>query len=140
MLLSPGIPNFGPPTFRWALYGFPMLMIPSRNTVKRFINGASIKGYSRQDLVQEQMMVAVPHLRNRNFMRPVFHDEELGQVSAPCLLLIGDHEIMYEPVKAAARACELIPNLTTKLVPNASHMLNSDQPEIVDDLILRFLT
>lgn len=138
-LLAPGIPNFGPPTLRWASFGLPMLMTPSRFTVKRFLNGASQKGYLVQDLVQEQMMVAVPQLRNRNFMRPEFSDEELGKINFPCLLLIGDHEIMYDPVKALERARQLIPNLETAKIANAGHSVNSDQPEIVDEHILKFL-
>jgi pimeloyl-ACP methyl ester carboxylesterase len=139
VLLAPGIPNFGPPTLWWAYYGFPMLVFPSRSTVKRFINGASVRGYSPEDPVQEQMITAVPHLRHPSFPRPIFTDAELGQISVPVLLLIGDHEIMYDPTKAISRACRLIPNLTAELVSNAGHFLNSDQPEIVNNLILQFL-
>jgi len=58
---------------------------------------------------------------------------------APTLLLIGDHEIMYEPRKAVQRARQLIPNLQAELVAGAGHMLNSDQPEIVNKRILQFL-
>ncbi|MGA2505092.1 MAG: alpha/beta hydrolase [Anaerolineales bacterium] len=139
-LLAPGIPNFGPPTFLWARYGLPMLMAPSRFTIKRFINGASEKGFSTQDLVHIQMQAAVPQMRNRNFMRPAFLDEELGSIKNACLLMIGDHEIMYEPGKAMERGCQLIPNLETKLISHAGHFLNSDQPEIVDEQIVRFLS
>ncbi len=139
ILLAPGIPNFGPPTARWASYGMPMLLFPSRFTVKRFINGASTKGYQPQDPVQEQMIVSVPQLRKRTFLRPVFINEELGSIKTPCFLLIGDHEIEYDPGGALQRACQLIPNLTAELIPNANHFLNSDQPEIINRRILQFL-
>jgi pimeloyl-ACP methyl ester carboxylesterase len=46
---------------------------------------------------------------------------------------------MYEPKTALNRATRLIPNLQTGLIQNASHMLNSDQPEEVDDRVLKFL-
>ncbi len=45
VLLSPGIPNFAPPTLQWANYGMPMMLFPSRFTIKRFISGISMKGY-----------------------------------------------------------------------------------------------
>ena len=138
-LLAPGIPNFGLPTLRWANYGMPMMLLPSRFTVKRFINGISAKGYSQEDPVLEQMIIGIMNMRHVSFMRPVFTDEELKRIAVPILLLIGDHEIMYEPQKALERATRLIPKLQTELIPNASHMLNRDQPELVNKKILDFL-
>jgi pimeloyl-ACP methyl ester carboxylesterase len=139
VLLAPGIPNFGPPTLQWASYGMPMLFLPSRFTVQRFIAGASIKGYSREDPVHEQMIIGMKAMRKPSFMRPVFTDDELGQMAAPTLLLIGDHEIMCEPKKALANAARLIPNLQAEVVPDASHMLNSDQPELINSCAREFL-
>jgi pimeloyl-ACP methyl ester carboxylesterase len=139
VLLAPGIPNFGPPTPQWANYGMPMVLLPSRFTIKRFINGASTKGYSKEDPVYEQMIIGMTNMRNVLFMRPVFTDEELKRMIVPILLLVGDHEIMYEPEKALDRATWLIHYLQAELIPNAGHMLNSDQPELVDACVLKFL-
>jgi pimeloyl-ACP methyl ester carboxylesterase len=60
-------------------------------------------------------------------------------MAVPTLLLIGDHEIMYEPNKAIDCATRLIPGLQAKLIRNANHMLNSDQSVRVNQLILDFL-
>jgi pimeloyl-ACP methyl ester carboxylesterase len=139
VLLAPGIPNFGPPTLQWANYGMPMMLLPSRFTVKRFINGVSTKGYSKEDPVYEQMIIGMTNMRKVSFMRPVFTEKELKRMTVPVLLLIGDREIMYEPKKALNQATRLIPNLQAELIQNASHMLNSDQPEEVDDRVLKFL-
>lgn len=139
VLLAPGIPIFGPPTLQWVNYGMPMMLLPSRFTVKRFINGASTKGYSKADLVYEQMIIGMTNMRKVSFMRPVITVEELKRMTVSVLLLIGDREIMYEPKTALNRATRLIPNLQTGLIQNASHMLNSDQPEEVDDRVLKFL-
>ncbi|HUH96246.1 MAG TPA: alpha/beta hydrolase [Anaerolineales bacterium] len=139
VLLAPGIPNFGPPTLQWANYGMPMLFMPSRLTVRRFINATSTKGYSREDLVHEQMIIGMMNMRHVSFMRPVFTKEELMRMAAPTLLLIGDHEIMYEPRKALERAARLISDLQAELIPNAGHMLNGDQPELINKRILSFL-
>lgn len=139
VLLAPGIPNFGSPTLQWANYGMPMMTFPSRSTVKRFINGTSTTGYSINDPVHEQMIIGMMNMKNVSFMRPVFSDEELKQMQAPTLLLVGDREIMYEPRKALERASGLIPNLRAELIPNAIHLINSDQSLIVDEFILKFL-
>ncbi len=60
-------------------------------------------------------------------------------MTVPTLLLIGDHEIMYEPHKAIDVATRLIPGLQSELIPNANHMLNSDQAVRVNQLITDFL-
>ncbi len=139
VLLAPGIPNFGSPTMQWANYGMPMMLLQSRFTAKRFINGISMKGYSPEDPVHEQMILGMINMKKLSFMRPVFTDEELKRMSVPTLLLIGDHEIMYEPHKALDSASRLIPNLKTELIPNASHFLIRDQPELTNAHILNFL-
>jgi pimeloyl-ACP methyl ester carboxylesterase len=139
VLLSPGIPNFGPPTLQWANYGMPMMFLPSRFTIKRFINGISMKGYSQEDPVHEQMIIGVINMRRVSFMRPVFGEDEFKRMTMPVLLLIGDHEIMYDPQKALDRATQLIPGLRAELIPNANHMLNGDQAEFLNGRILQFL-
>jgi pimeloyl-ACP methyl ester carboxylesterase len=100
----------------------------------------SKNGYQADDPVYEQMIVGMPQLRHPTFVRPVFSDAELRELRAPTLLLIGDHEIMYEPRRALERATQLLPNLRAELVPNAGHMLNSDQPAVVDERMLQFLS
>jgi pimeloyl-ACP methyl ester carboxylesterase len=117
-----------------------MMLLPSRFTVRRFIDGVSIKGYSKEDPVHEQMIVGITNMRKVSFMRPSFTDEEFKRMDRPTLLLIGDHEIMYEPRKALECAARLIPGLQTELIPNANHMLNSDQAVIINSRILQFLT
>jgi pimeloyl-ACP methyl ester carboxylesterase len=117
-----------------------MLVMPSRLAIRHFIRGASMAGYSSRDAVQEQMIVGMTSMKRVSFMWAVFTDAELGQLRPPTLLLIGDHEIMYEPRTALDLAAALIPGLQAKLVENAGHMLNGDQPAIVDKLILDFLS
>jgi pimeloyl-ACP methyl ester carboxylesterase len=139
ILLAPGIPLLGPFTLPWAYYGLPMMYWPSRFTIRRFINGASTKGYSTKNATHEQMIVGMKNMRKAFFLRPDFTIEELKQIVIPTLLILGEQEIMYEPRKALECAAQLIPNLQTELIPNAGHMLISDQPEIVNQCMLRFL-
>ncbi len=140
VLMAPGIPNFGRPTFKWAWFGLPMLSMPSRTTIKRFINGASTAGYSASDPVHEQMIIGMTNMRKVSVMRPVFAEQELGNMHTPTLLLIGDHEIMYAPQEALDYAAALIRGIQVQLVANAGHLLNSDQPGLVDKYILDFLS
>jgi len=56
--------------------------------------------------------------------------------------LMGDHEILYEPDpdQAIKRAEELVENIQTVLIPNASHMVLLEQTELVNSHILNFLS
>ena len=56
----------------------------------------------------------------------------------PMLLLIGQHEKIYNPETTAARAKSLVPNVQAEIVPNASHDLNVAQSDYVNERILKF--
>jgi pimeloyl-ACP methyl ester carboxylesterase len=58
---------------------------------------------------------------SNQLMPPVYRDEELGRIRAPMLLLIGDHEVIYNPQKAIRRAARLVPGLKAEIIPNANH-------------------
>ena len=67
-------------------------------------------------------------------------DEDLQKLKNPALLLLGDHEILYEADQAIKRAEELVENIQTAIIPNASHMVNFEQTELVNSHILDFLS
>jgi pimeloyl-ACP methyl ester carboxylesterase len=69
-------------------------------------------------------------------------EEDLKRLKVPTLLLIGDHEFIYEagPDQTLKRAEELVENIQTALVPNSSHMLVYEQPELASSHMLNFLS
>jgi len=67
-------------------------------------------------------------------------DEDLRKIKTPTLILMGDHEILYEPDQAIKRAEELVENIQAVLIPNASHMVLFEQTELVNSHILNFLS
>ncbi len=68
----------------------------------------------------------------------VFTDEELASLRCPTLLLIGEKEVIYDPHKALERAESLIPQVTSILVSDAGHLLNVDQPILLDQYLREF--
>ncbi len=139
ILLCPGVPNFGPPSRKYALHGLPLILFPSRLTGKWLIQGLSVKGYHSNDLEAEQLIVSAMNLRSRVPFRPVFADDEFGNLKMPVLLLVGDQEVLYDAQSAADRARRLIPHVEAEIIPNAGHRLSTDQPEVVIGRIMRFL-
>jgi pimeloyl-ACP methyl ester carboxylesterase len=68
-------------------------------------------------------------------------DQELGNISAPLLVLMGEEERIFPPNQAVARAQRCIPSLVTaEIVPNAGHMMGFDQPDFLAKRVLHFLS
>jgi len=77
---------------------------------------------------------------SRNSFSPhVFSDKELRQIQIPVLLLIGDHEVIYDPDRVIQRATRLVRGLRASIVPNANHCAQYTAPEFVNQEILEFL-
>jgi pimeloyl-ACP methyl ester carboxylesterase len=77
--------------------------------------------------------------RYKMFFPRVNTDEELKQIQASTLLLIGEREVIYNPKAAIKRAVKLIRQIEADIIPGAGHALNLDQPERVNQRILAFL-
>jgi pimeloyl-ACP methyl ester carboxylesterase len=78
---------------------------------------------------------------SRNKVHPrVFTDEELLRVKNPVLMLIGDHEVIYDPLKAIARASRLLSDFRAVSVPAANHSAQYTAPEFVNEKIIEFLS
>jgi pimeloyl-ACP methyl ester carboxylesterase len=69
----------------------------------------------------------------------VFNDAELEAIRSPTLLLIGEHELLYEAHSTLKRAMERMPGLTGAVIPDAHHLAALAQPEDVNQRIIRFL-
>jgi pimeloyl-ACP methyl ester carboxylesterase len=77
--------------------------------------------------------------RNKVFPHK-FSDQELKRVSMPVLLLIGDHEVIYNPALVFRRATRLVSHIETRLIPNANHCAQYTAPEQVNREILDFMS
>jgi pimeloyl-ACP methyl ester carboxylesterase len=64
--------------------------------------------------------------------------DEIGDVAAPALVVVGEHDRLTPPAYAQHLACSL-PNATLEIVPNAGHMVMLEQPNAVNDAVRRFM-
>jgi pimeloyl-ACP methyl ester carboxylesterase len=85
----------------------------------------------RKDLVQRGLP--------RHGPPTVFTDEQLEKIKIHMLLLIGDHEVIYNSERVIRRATRLMPNLKAEIVPNANHNAQYTSPDFVNQKILQFL-
>jgi pimeloyl-ACP methyl ester carboxylesterase len=71
---------------------------------------------------------------------PTLPARTLRRLSAPTLLLVGQHEAVFNPARVVDRARREIPGLVAaEVVPGAGHDMTYDQPEWVNQRIAQFL-
>ena len=97
-----------------------------------------------QDFPVDDCLAHLRHMtavagRPRHWSPTVFADQELRQIRHPVLLLIGDHEVIYNAGAAIRRATRLVPHLKAEIVPNANHNAQYTAPDAVNCRILQFL-
>jgi pimeloyl-ACP methyl ester carboxylesterase len=72
-------------------------------------------------------------------MPAVLSDAELRAIQAPTLLLIAEHEILYEPHSTLRTAMTRMPGLEGEIVAGAHHLAAMAQPDAVNARIVDFL-
>jgi pimeloyl-ACP methyl ester carboxylesterase len=149
VLLSPDGP-FVPNSQELMLRSMPMSFFPKRFLVESFMHWCMFKeNLQRPDIrlldtcMVDQMWLGLKHFRMQPEtlkVAPVpFTDDELRAMQVPTLLLIGQQEVLFDPVAALERARKLIPNLEGELVPRANHLMTAEQHERVNQRVLEFL-
>lgn len=86
-----------------------------------------------------QQLMTPTDFQYKMFIPKVISDEDLMKIQAATLLLIGERELIYNPSAAVQRATRLIPHIETEIISCAGHAANLDQPEIVNQRVLKFL-
>ncbi len=69
----------------------------------------------------------------------VLTDHELRQITPSVLLLLGEHEMCFNPHAALDRAKALMPNLKAELINGVGHALTMEEPEATNARVLGFL-
>jgi pimeloyl-ACP methyl ester carboxylesterase len=69
----------------------------------------------------------------------VYKPEELAQITAPALLIVGDHERIYSPEAVSSAARRLMPSVQVAVIPDAHHITALAQPERVNQVVTGFI-
>jgi len=139
VLLAPASPLL-PFVSQFYTRGVPTALFPTRSLIASFMRWMSADGFVVNELFFEQFLLGMKYVRSQIRVLPtVFRDDELRQIKAETLLIIGEQEVIYNPVLAVNRAKELISNIKAEIIPNTNHGLPMEQPVLVNKLILDFL-
>jgi pimeloyl-ACP methyl ester carboxylesterase len=115
-------------------------LVPMPFTVKPGLRGM-MDGDLPDERIVHQMEVGVAGFRydRRGIYPSEIPDTELSSIGCPILVILGDHEKIYDPRAAVVRTRRLIPNAEIELIPGAGHLPGLQVPDIVNRRIRRFL-
>jgi pimeloyl-ACP methyl ester carboxylesterase len=91
--------------------------------------------------LEEMWVQGWKHFRMLAAYPCAYTDAELRRITAPTLLMLGDHEVIYPSRDAViGRALRVLPNVQVDWVRDAVHVPTFEQPGYVNPRVLRFLT
>lgn len=143
VLLSPAA-SFAPITKKSFIRMLPVLFMPTPRMIYWFIQWTTTMPLVIGQPLIDQMVLGIKGFKPREMGAPIFSvytDEQLGQITMPTLLLVGEHEVIYKPGPSLVleRARGLIPQIEAELIPGGGHMFPVDQAEATNARILAFL-
>ncbi len=71
---------------------------------------------------------------------PRLSNDVLRRVTMPTLILVGVTDFFFPPDQVMARARSLLPDVTIRQLPESDHLLLRDQPELMMQELMAFLT
>jgi pimeloyl-ACP methyl ester carboxylesterase len=124
-------------TFLWHSL-FPFMIHPTRGGLVSYFRWMT-QGYRVDKNWGELMILGILNTRPQPPIRATpFRDADLRQVNVPVLLLIGERSVIYNPQRVYDRARQLITGIQAEIIPNASHALNAEAAELVNNRIIEF--
>lgn len=132
--------GIAPTSLRFLLHMLPVLLAPGRATVTRLLRFLTPPGLPVQQYLVEERAVVYKTFRQSWKRPPMFTDDQLRQVRAPTLLLYGDQDPVYNVQAIRRRTARLPANFHVETIPNAGHVLDYDQPKVVSERMVKFLS
>jgi pimeloyl-ACP methyl ester carboxylesterase len=106
----------------------------------RWLAGISEITVLNADHLWKQYLCGTLLSRLRPVVPPkIFDDSELKSITIPTLLLVGEKEVIYDPKKVLDRASRTVPNMTTELVPDGTHLMSWEKNETINARMINYL-
>jgi pimeloyl-ACP methyl ester carboxylesterase len=138
VLLDPAA-SFEGMSFAFLRHSFiPFMVHPTRQGLVNYFSWM-LRGYHVNEKWGELMIQGILNTRPQPPIRATaFSDEELLGLNVPIMLLIGEQSVIYNPQRVHMRATKLIRHIHAEIIPNASHALNAQAADLVNERIIQF--
>ncbi len=111
----------------------------TRWIVRLSVSGSSTADTAADPFDLEWLYLLAKYYRFRFPPGPV-SDAELAAVTAPTLLLMGEHDQFFPVDAVIERARRLMPHVVAEVVPGASHNLSIENPSLVNARLRAFFS
>jgi pimeloyl-ACP methyl ester carboxylesterase len=140
VLISPAA-TFDPMRALYRRYSIPYMLRYTIGSTRLLLKAYEWlwQGYPRDECIGQLRMITAVEGVMRHGAPAVFSDKELRKIHTPVLLLIGDHEVIYQPERVTQRATRLVAGLKAEMIPNANHNAEYTNAEAVNEKLLKFL-
>jgi pimeloyl-ACP methyl ester carboxylesterase len=133
--------GFRPINKRFVLrFILPYLFKSPAETARRFQELLAPPDLPPNPDILELFELIMGHFRLEQRSPPVISDEEIGRLTAPTCLMMGQYEITFNPHKVLERGLSLLPNvITAEIVPGVGHMMTHERLDRVFARVISFL-
>lgn len=102
---------------------------------KRRITRLVLGGEAIPAADEDAMLVYLTHFKPRVGVLPIFLDTELRQLGMPVRLVMGGRDVLRDAKKVSGRMKQLVPQLTTIILPEAGHAVVNARPAVFAFLV-----
>lgn len=140
ILITP-YPGLFKPKLKLNLKFISLMISPSKEKAEKFLSYCVAKDFIIDKYYSEIILTAflnsIPIIPSNNYK---LSNKSLNSISRPVLLAVGDQQdLYYSYAKAAKRAKANIPNCQTVLIENCGHSPVIEKPELINELIDKFI-
>lgn len=126
------------PVFLAAIDALNGLTVRSPADARRVLARTSGPGAAVDDEMAELFAIVMRSFRSQP-PPAALPEAEQRALAAPTLMLMGEHEIFFDPERVIAQARRVLPDLRgAEIIPGAGHALASDRAELVSERLARF--
>jgi pimeloyl-ACP methyl ester carboxylesterase len=119
---------------------FRTALFPNSRNIERFKRRFTFHPERWVDYMEGMLTIAFTGSQIQVKVWPrVFTDEELGRLTMPVLLLVGENERIYRSRRPWERAMRVIPQARVEVLEECSHAISLDQPERASRAMVEFL-
>ncbi|KTC74848.1 putative carboxylesterase nap [Legionella birminghamensis] len=115
-------------------------MLPTTLFAKNFLHYMSSRGFEFPEQSVQAFVIQVQAYKLNTTKIPIISDYDLAHLPARTLLFIGEDEVLYDTEKVASRVRSVAPFVTIAIIAEAKHMVSVDQPDLVNERIIQFLS
>ncbi len=116
-------------------------MIPTKSSAISFLNYMSAAGsYLTNSDIQDFIIQFRAYRPNKDvILTKICSDAELRNLPEKTLILLGDKEVLYNPIQAKHRVDKFSKSAVVQIIKGSKHTVSVDQPKVFYNEIVNFI-